>query len=163
MLTRAKGFALAGAALSVAIAGSTLGLSSAKASTLDVEAIMKFDAVKTSISVPTSSGAYYEADVEVASGATVGQEVASCVSGKTTASCNAAFAWANGIIDARFTVNIKNGVLTGTLTGGTGAYATVSGTVNGTRAYAGEALTIIWSPCKLCQVPLNQKLATSAN
>jgi len=150
MLTRTKRFALVGVVLATAIAGSTLGLSSAKASTSDVEALMKFDAVKTSMSTPTNSEAYYEADVEVASATSVGQEVASCVRATTAATCNVAFADASGILDGHFTVNLKTGVLTGTVTGGTGAYAHASGTVNGTRTYAGETLTIVWSPCKGC-------------
>jgi hypothetical protein len=150
MLTKTRRFVLVAVVLATSVAGSSLGLSSAKASTSDVLALMKFEAVKTSMSRPTNSGAYYEADVEVASAATVGQEVASCVRAKTTATCNVAFANANGIMDGHFTVNLKTGALTGTVTGGTGPYAHASGTLNGTRTYAGETLTVVWSPCKLC-------------
>jgi len=145
MLTRTRRFALVVAALSTALAGSVLGLSSATATPSDGSFLLHFVAVKTSMSTPTKSGAYYEADVEVASGATVGQEVASCVSGKTAITCDGAFVDNNGVIDAHFTVSIKTGVLTGTITGGTGAYGNVSGTVNGTRAYAGKALTIVYT------------------
>lgn len=150
MLTRTKRCAVIAVVLSIAIAGSTLELGYAKASTPHVEVLMKFDAVKTSMSTPTSSGAYYQADVDVASTATVGQEVVSCVRATTTATCNVAFADANGILDAQIKDNLNTGVLKGTVSGGTGAYAHASGTVNGTRTYAGEALTVIWSPCKLC-------------
>lgn len=150
MLTRTRRFALVVAALSTALAGSVLGLSSATATPSDGSFLLHFVAVKTSMSTPTKSGAYYEADVEVASATSVGQEVASCVRATTAATCNVAFADASGILDGHFTVNLKTGVLTGTVTGGTGAYAHASGTVNGTRTYAGETLTIVWSPCKGC-------------
>ncbi|MGD0945762.1 MAG: hypothetical protein ABR972_16060 [Acidimicrobiales bacterium] len=145
MLTRTKRFAFVGAALSAAGAVSVLGLGTATATPISASFVLHFVAVKTSMSTPTETGAYYESDVEVASGSPVGQEVASCVSATTAVTCDGAFANANGIIDAHFTISLSTGTLTGTVTGGTGAYADVSGTVNGTRVYAGEAVTVVYT------------------
>ncbi|MGD0984611.1 MAG: hypothetical protein ABSA65_12465 [Acidimicrobiales bacterium] len=145
MLNRTKRFAVVGAALSAASALGVFSLGTATATPGDASFVLHFIAVKTSMSAPTQVSAYYESDVEVASGSPVGQEVASCVSSTTGPTCYAAFANANGIIDARFTISTDTGTLTGTVTGGTGTYADVSGTVNGTRAYAGEAVTIVYT------------------
>jgi hypothetical protein len=147
MLTRTKRFAFVGAALSAAGAVSVLGLGlgTATATPISASFVLHFVAVKTSMSTPTETGAYYESDVDVASGSPVGQEVASCVSATTAVTCDGAFANANGIIDAHFTISLSTGTLTGNVTGGTGAYADVSGTVNGTRVYAGEAVTVVYT------------------
>ncbi|MGA2802950.1 MAG: hypothetical protein ABSF89_00980 [Acidimicrobiales bacterium] len=145
MLLRTKRFALVGAALSAAGAVGVLTLGTATATPIDTSHVLHFIAVRTAMSTLTETGAYYESDVEVASGSPVGQEVASCVSATTGATCYGAFANASGIIDAHFTVDIGTGTWTGTVTGGTGTYADVSGMVNGTRVYAGEAVTIVYS------------------
>jgi hypothetical protein len=143
MLTRTKRFALVGAALSAASAVGVLSFGTATATPIGTSFVLHFIAVKTSTSTPTVTGSYYESDVEVASGSSVGQEVASCISSTTAVTCDGAFVNANGIIDAHFTVSLGTGTLTGTVRGGTGAYANVLGTVNGRRAYAGEAVTIV--------------------
>jgi hypothetical protein len=145
MFTRTKRLAAVGAALLTAGAVGVVSLGTATASPIDAAVVMHFIAVRTSVSTPTPTGAYYESYVEVASGSSVGQEVASCVSGTTADTCSAAFANANGIIDAQLTVEVRTGRLSGTVRGGTGAYLDVSGTVNGTRVDAGEAVTIVYS------------------
>lgn len=144
MLTRTKRLAAVGAAVLTAGTGGFLSLGTATAAPRDVSFVMHFVAVRTSMSTP-AAGAYYETNVEVTAGATVGQEVASCVSETIGDSCNAAFANANGIIDAQFTVDVSTGRLSGTVRGGTGRYLDVSGTISGTRVYAGEQVTIVYS------------------
>ncbi|MGD0440489.1 MAG: hypothetical protein ABSB52_07645 [Acidimicrobiales bacterium] len=145
MLLRTKRFAVVGAALAAAGAVGVFGLGTATATPIGASFVLHFVAVKTSMSTPTATGAYYESDVEVASGSAVGQEVASCISDTTGTTCYAAFADANGIIDARFTIDVITRTWTGTVTGGTGTYTDVSGTLTGTRVYAGEAVTIVYS------------------
>jgi hypothetical protein len=145
MFLRTKRFALVGAALSAAGAVGVFGFGTATATPIGTSYVLHFVAVKTSVSTPEGTGAYYESDVEVASGSPVGQEVASCLTAATAATCYGAFANAGGIIDAHFTVEVGTGTWTGTVTGGTGTYADVSGTISGTRVYAGEAVTIVYS------------------
>jgi hypothetical protein len=137
---------LVGAVLSTVGAVGFFSLGTATATPRDTSYVLHFVAVKTSMSAAlTETGNYYESDVEVASGSPVGQEVTACVSTATGATCDGAFANASGIIDAHFTVDFGPGTWSGAITGGTGTYAGVSGTVKGTRVYAGEAVTIVCS------------------
>ena len=69
----------------------------------------------------------------------------SCVAATAGDTCSAAFANANGIIDAQFTVEVSSGRLSGIVRGGTGAYLGVTGTISGTSGYAGEQVTIVYS------------------
>ena len=145
MLLRTRRFTLVGAVLSAAGAVGFCSLGTATATPRDASYVLHFVAVKTSMSALRETGNYYESDVEVASGSPVGQEVMACVSTTTGATCDGAFANASGIIDAHFTVDFGPGTWSGAITGGTGTYAEVSGTVKGTRVYAGEAVTIVYS------------------
>jgi hypothetical protein len=145
MWRRNKRFALAGAALSTAIAVGVLCLSGGTATATGASHKLKFIAVDTSQSTPTKSGAYYEAYVAVASGSTTADGVLNCVAGTSSEYCHVAQAYANGIIDAYFKLNFKTGTLKGTVTGGTGAYKNASGTVNGTPTDAGEAVTVTYT------------------
>ena len=144
MLTRTKRLAALAAAVLTAGTVGILSLGTATAAPRNASFVMHFVAVRSSISTPRA-GAYFETDVEVTAGATVGQEVASCVAATAGDTCSAAFANANGIIDAQFTVEVSSGRLSGIVRGGTGAYLGVTGTISGTSGYAGEQVTIVYS------------------
>jgi hypothetical protein len=63
---------------------------------------------------------------------------------RPTEYCYVAQAYANGIVDAHFTIKFTTGALRGTVTGGTGGYNNATGTLSGTPADAGEAVTVTY-------------------
>jgi hypothetical protein len=140
--------AFAGVAMSAAIvlglaaSAVSAGAGSAPAATH----ILKFTAVNDFRSVPLKSGAYFAEGIDVRNGATIGRNVNSCVFGTTAVTCHLALALADdqGIIDAQFTAN-GHGAASGTVTGGTGAYAGASGTLTGTPGSVGEDVTITYT------------------
>jgi hypothetical protein len=142
MSSKLKRLSLGAVVLSTSVAIGVLTLSGATASASATTHTINFIAVNTSQSTPTASGAYYESYVGVASGATISDGVLSCTANATTETCDVAGANAKGIIDGHFTVTIATGALTGTVTGGTGAYANATGTLTGAPVEAGEGVTV---------------------
>jgi hypothetical protein len=136
-----KRLALAGTVLSTAVAIGVVGLSGTTATASATTHTLKFIAVTTSQSTPTKKGTFYEAYVAVASHSTISDGVLSCVASTTSETCDVAGADAHGIIEGHFTSS-STGALTGTVTGGTGAYMNASGTISGKPDAAGELVTV---------------------
>jgi hypothetical protein len=150
MSRRASRAAIAGAAASVAAVVGLVGVggaSAASGSTHAATKTLKFVAVTTNQSTPTKAGNFYAADVDVAMGSIIAQDVVSChLTSSTRASCDAALADTHGILDASFVLNLTTGTVTGRVTGGTRMYAGAVGTVVGSPESdgAGSAVTITY-------------------
>jgi hypothetical protein len=145
MSSKVKRLSLGAVVLSTSVAIGVLTLSGTTASASATTHTISFIAVTTSQSTPTRSGTYYESYVGVASGATISDGVLSCVASTTSETCDVAGANAKGILNGHFTVTLATGALTGTVTGGTGAYANATGTLTGAPVAAGEGITVKYS------------------
>jgi hypothetical protein len=112
---------------------------------------LSFVAIQTDKSNPTSSGSFYEADVDVRSAtnsspsATVGQDVVSCVASPSSARCSFAFAGTGGILEGHYDVSFSTGKLSGAVTGGTGTYTGASGTIAAKPSLSGLAVVVTYS------------------
>ena len=89
------------------------------------------------------AGSFFQSIVDVASQKTLFDGVVSC-GPEVEAQCDAALADASGILDIHFTLT-STGALSGTVTGGTGAYANAAGTVSGRQVNGGEGITIVYT------------------
>lgn len=78
------------------------------------------------------------------SGHDAGRGIATCVPASSAAfSCKNAYALAGGVLIFRDTVNVGNGTLKGTVTGGSGAFAGARGSITGkSRGGRGVSVTI---------------------
>ena len=148
----AKRVSVAAAAVSAAALVGLPGFASAAAgATHSTTHELSFVAVPTDKSNPTSSGSFYEADVDVRSAtnttpsATVGQDVVSCVAGPSSARCSFAVASTGGILEGDYNVSFSTGKLSGTVTGGTGTYTGASGTIAGEPSLSGLAVVVTYS------------------
>jgi hypothetical protein len=144
MSSKVKRFSLGAVALSTSVAIGVVGLGGATATASATSHTIKFIAVETSQSTPTKSGAFYESYVAVSSQSTT-DGVLSCVASATSWTCDAAGANTGGILDSHFTLTLATGALTGTVTGGTRAYAGATGTVSGKPVAAGEEVTVVYT------------------
>jgi hypothetical protein len=148
----AKRLSVAAAAVSAAALVGLPGVASAAAgATHSTTHELSFVAVPTDRSNPTSSGSFYETDVDVRSAtdnspsATVGQDVVSCVAGPSSARCSFAFASTGGILEGHYDVSFSTGKLSGILTGGTGTYTGASGTMAAQPSLSGLAVVLTYS------------------
>jgi hypothetical protein len=144
MSSKVKRFSLGAVALSTSVAIGVVGLGGATATASAKSHTINFIAVTTSQSTPTKSGSFFESIVAVTSSATVSDGVLSCGANPTTQGCAAAGAFANGILYTHFTF-ASTGALSGTVTGGTGAYAKATGTVTGSPVAAGYEITVVYT------------------
>jgi hypothetical protein len=89
---------------------------------------------------------FTEADkVRTRAGRTLGTDVSDCTPvSSTKADCNGALGLKGGLLDARFSVNLANGHIAGTVTGGTRAYKQATGTIVGTSFNGGSHLTVTY-------------------
>ena len=144
MSSKVKRVFLGALALSTSVAIGVVGLGGATATASAKSHTIKFTAIATSLSTPTQSGAFYESYVAVSSQSTT-DGVLSCVASASSWTCDAAGADATGILDSHFTLSLTTGALTGTVTGGTGAYADATGTVSGKEVALGEKITVVYT------------------
>lgn len=84
-------------------------------------------------SARAGSNGELEADRDLRNGRTIGYDAVSCHFDFATsvAHCRVALGLVNGTMTGRFTVGGNNGTVRGTIVGGTGAYAGVTGTISG--------------------------------
>jgi hypothetical protein len=91
---------------------------------------------------------FLDTDKDTSNGKYVGSDVVIGVYDPKTQGVKArvAFALSGGIMYANFSVNAKTGALTGKLTGGSGKFKDVSGTITGTPvSKKATAVTVIYS------------------
>jgi hypothetical protein len=144
MSTKVKRFSLGAVALTASVVIGVVCLGGATATASPKSHTIHFIAVTSSQSTPTTSGSFFGSLVDVgASQTTVSDGVLSC-GPIAEAQCDAALADANGILDSHFTIG-PTGALSGTVTGGTGAYANATGTLSGQPVRGGEAVTIVYT------------------
>jgi hypothetical protein len=100
-----------------------------------------FHAKSSSSVLAFSRTAYVSTDNDVKSGKTIGRDVLSCTDTAGTSRCHVAFAQNGGFLYAKFSLADTTGVLKGTVTGGTGAFAHAKGTLAG-QAMSQKDVTI---------------------
>jgi hypothetical protein len=144
MLSKVKRFSLAAVTLSTSVAIGVVGLGGATATASAKSHTINFIAVTTSKSTPTKAGSFFESIVAVASQTTISDGVLSCGANPTTEGCDVSGAYASGILYAHFTI-ASTGALSGTVTGGTGAFANATGTVSGKPVPAGYGISIVYT------------------
>ena len=140
MSTKVKRFSLGAVALTASVVIGVVCLGGATATASPKSHEIHFTAVTSSQSTPTTSGAFFESIVDVASQTTLYDGVLSC-GPKAEPECDGALADASGILDVHFTF-ASTGAISGTVTGGTGAYANATGTISGQPVNVGYAVTI---------------------
>jgi hypothetical protein len=138
MSTKVKRFSLAAVALSASVVIGVGATATASPKSHEIH----FISVTISESL-APAGSFYQSIVDVASQKTLFDGVVSC-GPEVEAQCDAAAADASGILDVHFTIT-SAGVLSGTVTGGTGAYANATGTVSGREVNGGEGVTVVYT------------------